>query len=402
MTSDTSYRQSIYASIGIFARNEERAIGAALESLFEQSLFSELRERGAVSEILCLVNGCTDRTPVIAEEIFQAQQREHPAAAGFCPRVVSLAQRGKVNAWNQFVHVLSAREARFLFLMDADIVIHRQGTLWNMLQALEKGREANIAVDQPRKDLAFKSRRPLRARLSLAASRMTQAAPAQLCGQLYCIRAEVARNIYLPRDLAACEDGFIKALVCTDFLAHEVWPQRICLAERAEHTFEAYTSPLAILRNQKRQMIGQTIVHILVDLDLPRQPASDRGRLAETLKVRDVADPLWLKRLIAQHLRRTRFFWRLYPGLLGQRFRMLKELRGWRRLLCLPAAVAGWFASLVASLLAWTALKGGCTDYWPEVNRLGTEKPREEQGRVTSALPGFASRPPLRKTCNSD
>ena len=64
-------------------------------------------------------------------------------------------------------------------MMDADIVIHRQGTLWNMLQALETGGEANIAVDQPRKDLAFKSRRPLRARLSLAASRMTQAAPAQ-------------------------------------------------------------------------------------------------------------------------------------------------------------------------------------------------------------------------------
>ena len=47
---------------------------------------------------------------------------------------------------------------------------------------------------------------------------MTGSASAQLCGQLYCIRAEVARNIYLPKDLCACDDGFIKALVCTDFL----------------------------------------------------------------------------------------------------------------------------------------------------------------------------------------
>ena len=61
-------------------------------------------------------------------------------------------------------------------------------------------------------------------------SEMTRAAHGQLCAQLYCIRAEVARNIYLPKDLAACEDGFIKALVCTDFLTHEVKPERVRLA----------------------------------------------------------------------------------------------------------------------------------------------------------------------------
>jgi hypothetical protein len=42
-----------------------------------------------------------------------------------------------------------------------------------------------------------------RDRLALSASQATQSAAAQLCGQHYCIRAEVARNIYLPKDLAA-------------------------------------------------------------------------------------------------------------------------------------------------------------------------------------------------------
>ena len=119
--------------------------------------------------------------------------------------------------------------------------------------------------------------------MSLGASQMTGSARAQLCGQLYCIRAEVARNIYLPKDLCACDDGFIKALVCTDFLMHQVWPWRIVAAADAAHTFEAYVSPAGILKNQKRQMIGQTIVHVLVDDYLKKLPTSQtdetRGRV---------------------------------------------------------------------------------------------------------------------------
>src|SRR2546423_1265069 len=93
---------SVYASIGIFAWNEERAIAAALDSLFEQSLFGELRQRRASCEVICVVNGCTDRTPLVAAEIFKTQARQHPEAKGFSLRVVELAERGKVNAWNQF------------------------------------------------------------------------------------------------------------------------------------------------------------------------------------------------------------------------------------------------------------------------------------------------------------
>ena len=38
-------------------------------------------------------------------------------------------------------------------------------------------------------------------------------------------------------------------MVCTDRLAHEVWAKRICQAPGAEHTFEAYISARAILKN---------------------------------------------------------------------------------------------------------------------------------------------------------
>ena len=358
-------------SIGIIAWNEENGIGAMLESVFQQTLFSELAQRGQRCEIICVTNGCTDRTPEVVAEIFARKSREHPDAADFSCRVMNVAQRGKINAWNRFVHSFSARDARYLFLMDADISIHPRETLWNMVNTLEQNREASVAVDLPCKDIAAKNRKTFWDRLSLGASQMTGSASAQLCGQLYCIRAEVARNIYLPKDLCACDDGFIKALVCTDFLMHQVWSWRIVAAADAAHTFEAYVSPAGILKNQKRQMIGQTIVHILIDNYLNKLPVSQRMRLAQALSEKEQADPDWLKRLIGEHIRRTRFCWQLYPGLLSHRFKRLASLNWFKRMACLPAALAGFFVALASSFMAYASLKKGATDYWPRAERGG-------------------------------
>lgn len=376
-------------SIGIIAWNEEKGIGTMLESVFQQTLFAELARRGQRCEIICVVNGCTDRTPEVVGEIFERQRREHPDAAGFSCQVIKVVERGKINAWNRFVHAFSARDAKYLFLMDADIWIHPRATLWNMVNTLEKNRDASISVDLPRKDISFKKRKTLWERISLGTSQMTGSASAQLCGQLYCIRSEVARNIYLPKDLCACDDGFIKALVCTDFLTHQVWPWRIVAAADAAHTFEAYVSPAGILKNQKRQMIGQTIVHILVDKYLKTLPPEKRMKLAEALAETEEADPNWLKRLIQEHMRRTRFFWQLYPDLLGHRFKRLKPLSWLKRIACFPAALAGFFIALASSFLAYKSLKKGATNYWPRVER-GSFKELEIKSvvcRVSSDTP---------------
>jgi glycosyltransferase involved in cell wall biosynthesis len=358
-----------YISIGIIAWNEEKAIGPMLASLFQQSLFAGLNKRGLSAEVICIVNGSTDGTAEAAAKVFAEQSREHPESDAFTCRVMNVAQRGKINAWNLFVHSYSSRHAKFLFLMDADILIHQRDSLWNMLRAVESNREASVAVDRPCKDIWFKPNKTPLERLSLAASRITRSTAGQLCGQLYCIRAEVARNIYLPKDLAACEDGFIKALVCTDFLRHPVWTGRIQCVPEAAHTFEAYTSPAHIFKNQKRQMIGQTIVHVLVDDYLKKLPLAQRAKLAETLRSKEQTDPNWLKQLIAVHLRRIRFFWQLYPGLLTHRFQRLRRLSLLKKLACLPATVVGFFVTLISGRMAYETLKSGCTDYWPAVDR---------------------------------
>ena len=360
-----------YVSIGIIAWNEEDALPDMLESLFQQTFFAALARRKLRCEIIVLANGCTDRTVELAREVFAVQKATHPAPESFSARVVELSERGKINAWNAFVHEHSARGAEFLFLMDADIRIRNPETLRRMVETLERDSGAHVAVDRPRKDIEFKRHKSVREHLSLAASRLTRSADAQLCAQLYCIRSRTARRIYLPRGFSACDDGFIKTLVCTDFLEHSVWPGRIRVADQAEHTFEAYTTFGSILKNQKRQAIGQTIVHVLLDKYLANVPPWRRSRPAELFSDNEQSDPEWLKRLVAEHLRQCRFFWRLYPGLLTHRFKRLQRLPWNKRLLCMPAVFAGSVLSLISSRAAWKFLKAGSTQYWPPADRRG-------------------------------
>src|SRR5476649_1933574 len=96
-------------SIGIMAWNEEASIVPMLASLFEQTIFAHLAARNERCEVVCLANGCTDRTVAVADEIFARMQREHPARCALSARVADIATPGRNNAWNRFVHEFSAR-----------------------------------------------------------------------------------------------------------------------------------------------------------------------------------------------------------------------------------------------------------------------------------------------------
>jgi glycosyltransferase involved in cell wall biosynthesis len=360
-------------SVGIIAWNEEEAIEAALQSLWGQTIFAEIARRGLRSEILCLANGCTDRTVQIARNFFDSLQ-DDPRASSVSCRVIEVHERGKNNSWNLFTHSFSALNASALFLMDADIVIQGEETFWNMYCALERDSTASVAVDRPLKDIALSSRPSFTHRISIAASGMTRTAAAQVTGQLYCIRSQIARQIHLPRDLAACEDGFIKALVCTDFLTSELCPGRVVLADDAAHVFQSYRRPADVIRNQKRQMIGQTIVHILVDKHLKELPLSDRLNLASAIRARESSDRDWLKRLIAQHLREVRYFWRLFPNLLRFRFERWSALPPADRITHFPSVVVAYVIVLLASRMAFRFLKQGSINYWPDTRSPGLKK----------------------------
>ena len=365
---ETQASKPALISIGIRAWNEESIIRRTLTSVFNQSLFEELHRRNVRCEVVCIPNGCTDRTAEIARQVFEEQQRWHPFADAFTARVVEVAQAGRNNTWNAYVHTISDPKADYLFLMDSDILFDRPQTLFNMFAALENKPEAYISSDRQVKDIALKENKSLLDRISLATSDMTRTIEGQITGQLYCIRSAVARRLWLPKDLGAPDDGFIKAIVCTDFFSHEVEPGRIITAKDASHIYEAYTSPREILDNQKRQMIGQTTVHVLVEY-LRRLPPEQRANLATTLKRSDEASPDWVQRLMHEHLRQHRHFWELFPNLLSFRFKRWLKLKGLQRLTHLPATIAGFIVTLIACARARQHFKQGQMHYWPKASR---------------------------------
>ncbi len=111
----------------------------------------------------------------------------------------------------------------------------------------------------------------------------------------------------------------------------------------------------------------------------------ERAKLGETLKRKEEADRFWIKRLIAEHLKQTRFFWELYPGLLTIRWKRLKNLNAWKRMICFPAAAGSVFVAFVASFMAWTALKKGGTEYWPNKDGSFSNKTQESARGITGS-----------------
>jgi glycosyltransferase involved in cell wall biosynthesis len=366
MTTRPSLPGRIVVSIGILARNEETRLGECLAGLFRQTLFAELARRGERAEIWCVANGCTDDTAAMAERLFHDATASHPHAAAFLANAVSVRTPGKINAWNLFVHEISATESQCLILMDADIRLGEDATLWKLFQGLEENGLAQIAVGEPVKDIALKTAPSLRERISLATSRLTQGSGPQLTGQLYAIRAATARRIRLPRDLAACEDGFIKNVVCTDFLVKETESTRLLRVPGASHVFEAYVTAGAILRNQKRQMIGQTFVHLLLDRYLPALASQENLSLGEAVKRLDEEDPQWLRRLVRYHIGQTRYFWELFPGVCSFRYQRWANRPAGERLRYFPAMVVGSVVTMAAAWMAWKSLRGGLLEYWPD------------------------------------
>ena len=365
--SDTPLRSNAKSliSFGIIAWNEEASIGLTLQSLFRQNIFENLAARNQIMEVFVLANDCTDRTVPIAQEIFDEQSREHPFRQAFTCRVVEFAERGKDITWNRFVHDVASLSSQYFVLCDADVALLAPGTLWNMYSALENNSKASVAIDTPIKDIALRGRKTLRSWLSLGASRITAIGEAQMTGQLYCIRASIARNIYLPADLGSCDDGFIKNLACTYFLTRPLDSGKVIVARDASHVFEAYVTAKDVLNNQKRQTMGQAVIHFLIDKYLPQLPLEQKLNMAQTIRDWETNDPEWLKRLICQYALQVRWPWQLVPEILTFRFKRLAKLPLVDQLRCLPSALIGSVISFVACVRAHRAMRRGAINYWP-------------------------------------
>jgi glycosyltransferase involved in cell wall biosynthesis len=341
-------------SIGILAWNEEESIGMALQSLFEQTLIHELADHAEDQlEIVVVPNGCSDHTDEKAAEALRTGATSRPADR-FSWRVESLREAGKVNAWNQFVHQFSNQAADYVFLMDADISFTHPDTLKNMVQALIQNPQAEASTDLPQKHILFKSRKTLGDRLSLAIGQITQSAPAQLTGQLYCARGRMLRRIHMPLGLMV-EDGFLKHMMCTHLFTQPSDTQRIIRAPNASHVFEAYFRIMDIFNNQRRQQIGHCIHTYLRDY---LKSASGKMDAGELIAENNARDPDWFRTMIRERVQQGGW-WVIYPGALGVRFKRLRNLSPAQALLRLPVAIVAFLMDVVVLVAANRRLRSG-------------------------------------------
>lgn len=351
-------------SMGILAYNESLAIGSMLSSLFEQTLWQEANPELKI-ELIVVPNGCTDDTASVARNNL-AKLSQPLVEIDFSWRVFSVKQQGKSNAWNVYVHQLASPSADYLFLMDSDIKLLDRCTLTSMIEILENRPEASVAVDKPIKDISLKPNKNIIETLSVAISHLSgkkivEGDAAWICGQLYCGRGEILRQIWLPTSLPI-EDAFLYTMIVTDRLKSTETPQRVVLAGSASHVFEAYTNPNRLLCHEKWLILGNAINKIICnDLTANNHKNQDAGLI---IKERNEQNSLWLDQLIQTSVSK-KGWWFISPFILTRRFQSLLNYPFPKIILLLPLSAIAFLLDLMVSIQANLELhKGKKVGYW--------------------------------------
>lgn len=348
--------------IGILAWNEESSIGKTILGLRGQTLLENLKSPGVdreghssstpFLEVVVIPNGCTDRTADVAASSLQELKTSFPLLN---VRVEPLSMGSKTNAWNEFVHRFSPRDADYLVLMDADIELLTPSTLSDMVAALEKDSHAFLATDVPVKHIVRKEKLTLKDRVLLCVGGMTKAAPGQLTGQLYCARAAVLRRVIIPKGIIV-EDGFLKQILCTNGYSEPVDNSRIVRVDTASHLFECYTRFVDIWNHQVRQAVGHTLYTYLTKF---LRENNARGEAAfQLLNERSSENQRWFEELIRSEVAR-RGLWVMDTPSLTMRFRRVRFASGTRKLLFFCIAVLAFPFDLTVFLVSNHRLRAG-------------------------------------------
>lgn len=329
-------------SIGMLAYNEAQRISATLHSLFQQSLFTEDIVNNLEIELIVVPNGCQDNTSVVASNTLSKLVKFNCKTA-ISWQICEVAEAGKANAWNLFIHQFSDANADYIFLMDADIEFLTTSTLHSMIAALEMNPDAFVSVDKLVKDITLKQNKNLLDMLSIAVSQLSGAKSAWICGQLYCGRAQCLRKIWLPKGVLV-EDGFIWDMVVTDCFTSSEVINRVILADSAAHVFQAYIQIGKLLRHELRQVVGNTINHFIYsDLRLHCAQKQDVGLL---IKSRNEQDPLWLDKLVRANVE-DKDWWVIPEWIVLRRWRSLRSLPLQKAILLLPVLIMAFIVDLL-------------------------------------------------------
>ena len=345
-------------SIGMLAYNEAGGIAKTIISLLAQSVFHAGAAMAAVGEweIVVVPNGCTDNTARVADEAFR---RELSAITGVqvTHSVRVLAQGGKSNAWNHYIHELSRADADVIVMIDTDIEFGHPDTILNCLAELRNNTHAKVVVDLPLKDFVRKPKLSWIERISARYSSVRLNGDVAIAGSFYCAAAATLRQAWMPVGLSG-EDGFLRSMIVTDFFRREPDVRRVARAANASHYYEGLTDLRSIFRHELRMVIG-TCLNCYFTWDFLKFATAPDGPGAGAL-IRDqlAADPAWYRRLIENQIRNRGGF--VIPrDMVFRRFATLRGI-GWRRALRrLPLALAGTLLDIPTYWRANRMLRSG-------------------------------------------
>jgi glycosyltransferase involved in cell wall biosynthesis len=340
-------------SIGILAHNEEKNIATTLRSLLAQSLLACRLPNISQVEVIVVPNASTDKTATIAEEVLSESIPSHCAPA-VCYRVEALKEPGKSNAWNQFVHRLSAPDADFLVLMDADIQFYEQDVLLKMFDSLLAHPDKWANTGYPLKSAVLKKNKNLLELISLEISKQSKVRFPQICGQLYMARADKLRQLALPVGFSGT-DGFIAELICTNFFTQEYNASKMMLLlETPSHTFEAYTSPLSFIKHE-RQLTKAIMGHQWMYKHLQAIKEQSDQPLGEYIRTRNENEPDWVSSVYRANTYKADqgWTWFIPAWLFFRRFKLFRNKSIIKRVILAPAvlfaSVIDWFVFVLAN-----------------------------------------------------
>jgi hypothetical protein len=323
--------------VAVFAHQEESTVPNAIGDLARQSV---LRDPAIDLRIWILPNGCRDRT---AEAARNAVERLPPDdAARFT--VLDLPKPGKSRTINAFMHEISRPEADIFICMDADVRLVEQTTLSDMVSALATRPQLRIFTGRPVKDIVHhKVRTGPVERLIAAGSEQLTDYRTSLAGGLYAIRAEAARRVHLPIGLPV-EDGFLRAMVVTDFLSGPEHLERIDGDPRVFFIYESIRTIPALIRHQTRIVVGSAINAMLFARirRLTRTSAEAEDLLREAAR-----DETWLSAALKEDLPRAPFGYVPFHFLTKRIERFKPEI------LLSPMRVLAFLGGLGLDVVAW-------------------------------------------------
>lgn len=197
----------------VFAYNESRTIRRAVDSLLRGD---------RVDRVTVLVNGCTDNTAEIVNQMANEDRRIHP---------VHVKAGDKCNVWNRYVHEIADQESDLQLFMDGDCFCD-DDAVQNFASTFANDPEISAIAAVPFSGRNRQSYIDLQHRLRW------------LFGNLYAVSMRQIRSlrehgVCLPIGLKG-NDHFITKIMQTDFASDQKrTPERVSICDSAGYRFDS-------------------------------------------------------------------------------------------------------------------------------------------------------------------